>query len=579
MLSGGLVTAIAPTAIDMDKNNTNNDLGGIYEQVEKMQEVLPRLSSINYKLNIDLTNNTDNSTQLDENNLNDTDIDNSSIEDETIDENITSDINNDNITADINSDNNTDANISFSTTDSNGNEINLNNDETINYLNETLNQTNLEYEELKITLSNAIKDTMDYLDAYKNGEQTLTNEQKIYIKEQTNSIKFLAETLEDLSEDVICCIDGCEDCDDEDFETSAGRYLTTINELESRINALNNAIASLQFINNIGNPFFNPNYIMYARYYNDQNNNTNENNDINGNTDLIIDDDATMEVDDNDLDNNQSTDSVENDQSTQDNAQSESNSSSETNEEDDKPTTFGLKSNIDTYAPTKRNIDTFFNTALYNNEYMNGYGYGYGMPYGYGNGYGMPYGAGFGQGYGRELNSNLINRNELEQQENSTSNTNSFANIENETSQDEIKKPKKIHAKRARNIDTYNNTTIKSNINTMGESKISRFFKEKFNNLRNKVKKQKQSIKDTSETEHSPIKDNTSDDNINKRLSQNDNVDNDIDNSKLNIDNAIDTNIDNNLNNSNENSDMVSDSTQQSPTPNHEKDVKAKKEY
>ena len=53
MLSGGLVAAITPTAIDMDKTE-NNDLGAIYEQVEKMQEALPKLSRINYKLNIDL---------------------------------------------------------------------------------------------------------------------------------------------------------------------------------------------------------------------------------------------------------------------------------------------------------------------------------------------------------------------------------------------------------------------------------------------------------------------------------------------------------------------------------------------
>ena len=175
-LSGGLMASIAPTAIKID-NQSNNDLGQIQESVEKMQNIMPKLSRINYKLNIDLdtTNPTNNDNSLT---------------------------------------GNTNDNVTFSTSDDDGNETNLNKQETINYLNQTFEQANSEYEQLKATLTTAIKNTMDYLESYKNGETTLTNEQKIYIKEHTNSIKFLAETLEDLSEDVICAID-CKDCDED----------------------------------------------------------------------------------------------------------------------------------------------------------------------------------------------------------------------------------------------------------------------------------------------------------------------------------------------------------------------------
>ena len=340
---------------------------------------------------------------------------------------------------------------------------------------------------------------MDYLDAYKNGETSLSNEQKVYIKEQANCIKFLAETLEDLSEDVICCIDGCENCND-DFEKTAGQYLSLINNLETRINALNSAISSLQFINNISNPFFfraNPNHIIYGYHYNSNEqesdqyiyNNLDENNDNqninNTENNNITNQDNNLTEDLNDENKDETIVEVEND-----NVDDTSN--------EDKPTTFGLKSNIDTYAPTKRNIDTFFNTALYNNEYNRYGGYGYGMPYG---GYGMPYGGGFGNPYGanylnpynQELNSNLINRNELDKQNESPSITNTSATIETKN-EDKNKTSKSFKTKRIKpnkNIDTFTQTTVNSNVNTMGESKISNFFKQKFNGLRDKIRRQK----------------------------------------------------------------------------------------
>lgn len=448
-LSGSVLGAVGLTAITPNIDNTNKDIGGIYANITKMQNAIPKLSSIN-RLNIELTNDT----------LSDT---------------------SNGVNVDASADNTTNDNISFATTDENGQQVNLTKEDSLEYLNETLNQTNMEYENLKNTLKQAIQDTMEYLDKYKNGEIELTNEQKIYIKEHSNSIKFLAETLEDLSEDIICCIDGnCNECDDD----TIGDYIKTIGDLETRIYTLQNAISSLQFINNLSNPYFNSGVYAYGNMYNlhpnynDQSNSQDNEDNNSGSTEADTTNNVNSETDSNSVTNNteNNVSSIEVDEQTE--------------TADDKPTTFGLKSNIDTYAPTNRNIDTFFNTALLDkNYYGGGYG-GYGMPYGYSGGYGYMNGAyQFNNPY-NEINSNLINRNQIEQN-NQTNPVNSVANIENNDTN--TKPAKKRRIKRAKNVDTYKGATIKSNINTMGESKISQFFKDKFNNLRNKVRKQKNS--------------------------------------------------------------------------------------
>lgn len=574
MLSGGLVGSISATAIDFDKDK-HSDLGNIYEQVERMQQALPRLSRINYKLNIDLNEDNIEKNNYEQDLLNeDTDI-SEAIEDVN---NIVND--NTNLNNDIDEtllENNVDtykedANISFVTSDENGNEVILTEEETINYLDQTLNQTNIEYEQLKTTLSNAIKDTMDYLDAYKNGETTLTNEQKIYIKEHTNSIKFLAETLEDLSEEVICCIDDC--CpDDTDFEETASKYLSVINDLETRINALNNAIASLQFVNNIGNPLFfamGPNHMLYG-YHNFNNTDKQypetsiEDEDYDNTTDI---EDIDSNLESNNTDSQQS----ENNDTNNDNTVTDDDTAS-ANVEDDKPTTFGLKSNIDTYAPTNRNIDTFFNTALYNrNDYMNGYGYG--APYGGGYGYGMPYNQGFyGNPYGHMgANSNMINRDSIESQPTDTNSDSSSLEKDNKK---DIKKPKKIRSKRTSNIDTYNDVTIQSNINTMGESKISKFFSEKLNNLRKKIRKQKDNINNNLPSDNQDkLLDDTQNTDLNSEI-----VDNNIINSE-NTDlanmNELQNNTDTSLPNVKENieKDFYSN-IDNTIIPKQEKEIKA----
>lgn len=439
-LTGGALGCIAPTALRFDSPNSCNDLVDMYECVSNLQPIQFKLPQINRKLNITTS---------------------------------TSEGEND---------------VTFTTHTEDGEEQELNNDETLTYLNSTLEQVNSEYEHLRETLTKAIKETMDYLDKAKEND-SLTNEQKIYIKEHANSIKFLAETLENLSEDVLCCVDGIE-CDDCDTEEMTAEYLKIINGLEERINVLQNSLNSLQLINGIANPYFNrphncsPNTIIYGLKYGKRPS-------IKADSDLDINQDNVVnEVNEQD---NEDT-AVESNQSGQDGNEMDEQDSIEENAEDNYKT-FNLKSNIDTYAPTKRNIDTFFNTALLDDEYGYGnmYGYGYGMPYGnmmY-NGYGNPYG---NMAYG-EYNSNLVNRKVLE--DNQTQIPQTSANVEKpeETPMADTNKARDKF-KRVSNIDTYSGTTIKSNINSMGESKISRFIKDKFNSMKNKVRNKRQQTED-----------------------------------------------------------------------------------
>ena len=465
-LTGGVISAIIPTTLKIENKSTCNDLAKIYEDVTNMDEIKPRQSRINYKLNIDTNSSSSNE------------------------------------------------NVSFGTENENGEQKPLTDNETLSYLDATLEEVSSEYNLLKDTLTKAIKDTMDYLDNAKENN-TLTNEQKIYLKEHTNSIKFLAETLEDLSEDVLCCIDGV-DCEKDDMKEITAKYLKTIDNLEDRINALQNSLNSLQLMNGISNPYFYatynypPNHIVYGLRYGKRDNSHNsqigENNQNDENSNNESDAENNQTSNDN-ADNEQSDteNSADNQQQTQNNEDTNSNQHTDTNAQVGKDSedykTFNLKSNIDTYAPTRRNIDTFFNTALLDNEYGYGYGnggmYGYGMPYGMGYGnmggyYGNPYGNMGYEGY----NSNMINRKTLEENAQNNYMPNSpTANVEQPEeidSNNQNKPSKKPRVKRTSNIDTYNQATVKSNINSMGESRISKFFKEKFSSIKNKVRNKKQ---------------------------------------------------------------------------------------
>jgi hypothetical protein len=119
---------------------------------------------------------------------------------------------------------------------------------------------------------------------------------------------------------VICCIDGCENCeDDEQFEIATRNYISAIHSLESRIDALQQSLYSIQFINLIGSPYFYAGYRFTPnRVYNtDKDNNVNniDNESITPSTDNSFSENnsSTVEEDstEKDTDNNTNLDDNE----------------------------------------------------------------------------------------------------------------------------------------------------------------------------------------------------------------------------------------------------------------------------
>jgi hypothetical protein len=129
-----------------------------------------------------------------------------------------------------------------------------------------------------------------------------------------------------------------------------------------------------------------------------------------------------------------------------------------------------------------------------------------------------------GNPYANGLNSNLVNRSVL--QNNTTidkcENCGSVSNVDN--ADNSTNKTKKYRAKRAKNIDTYSDITVQSNINTMGDSKISKFFKEKFVNLRNKIKNRRD-VKDQNNTHETINADQLNPDQYSSNNSQTNEID------------------------------------------------------
>lgn len=472
--------------------------------------------------------------------------------------------------------------------------------ETINYLNDNLQQTNLEYQTLRETLIDAINETGEYLKKYQESKQELTEQEKLYIKEQSNNIKYLSNTLTRLNQEVIDCIDGCSDC--EDCESLTNMYLLTIRNLESQIQALQTALISVQGINRtfMFNGYGPTNDIVYGLQFrrlplsptkpesntnnnlqtdtpeqdNQQNDqlNTSNNNDLNTDFNQLNKDkkddlnninqaetNPELDIDTNDNIQNQAnveslsqdtnTNNIEKDTRdiTTNNVQQDNNgidnninqtdcddidspesldlsnpegqtyntelnitdNQENSNEEEvstdsiengdldsdyniDTMNNFGIKPNVDTYGPTNKNIDTFFNTALIDNDFM------YGGGNGFNGGYGIPYGQ-MGYGYNNyNRGFNYMNHNQVADNGFNMPSYNTKDNYNNSLPTN----PNNKRQKHSKNVDTYTETTIESNVNTMGESKLARFFKNKFQNFKNKLRERKNKDSSTYEFPH-----------------------------------------------------------------------------
>lgn len=295
------------------------------------------------------------------------------------------------------------------------------------------------YDEIKEEIEELINDSKKLAETCKNSENLLNDEQKLNIENKTEEINTLLMNVKENIKDLSCCLTG--DCENLDNEIKA-YYFNEILKLNNKINILQSAMQMYS------NPMFrfyqNPYSNVYGfSYYYSPNQ----------------DEQLKSETDNESLENEETTD----------------------NQNTVNKNTFNLPNNLDTYGPTRRNIDTFFNTALFDDAMFNNYGpYGYNMPYnnfGY-TGYNM-------NGYGNFNNSNYLNKNTIKDNQP----TNTPLTVESSDSNNDSILPEELEKKRpkfAKNIDTYTGKTFDGNVNSMTGMKITDYLKQKFNKWFNK---------------------------------------------------------------------------------------------
>lgn len=317
----------------------------------------------------------------------------------------------------------------------------------------------IEYSETFNEINTNLSSALDMLeDIYENLKNTEGEEGELAeIKTSVDEINQMIMNLKSETKEISCLINPDECCDDLEMN----EFFEAIRKLEHRIDVLQSAFSNLNLGNGMtpyltfyNNPYANVYGYNYRFYKTPQTDNEENNSNI--------------------LEENKE---VTNENSTEAKAK------------------FGdinLSSNIDTYGPKDRNIDTFFNTALIDD---NMYGYGaYGIPYG-GN-WGGPYSYGGDvNGYGYNSNNGYRNENNARTENNQNNNTN-VDTINKEKSVGDIEKepPKKV--KFAKNIDTYLDENIAGNIDSMRDMKVTDYLKAKINNLFRKNKPTSEQVND-----------------------------------------------------------------------------------
>lgn len=332
-----------------------------------------------------------------------------------------------NQTTDTNTDNNT-------TTEQ---IIDIDNISTLYSLTEDINSYTEQYLTLKTNISSAIKETENLISKVKSGEIKLTAEQRMMISNQSKQLRQLSKDLSrstsllnlelvDLNELMRSNVD---------TDVLTLKYLAVLNNLTDGNNMLENGLSSLMLINHMfnanGEKTISNGKLIYGFKKKDEPAEIKE-----------------FEIKDGEIK-----------ETTIDNNNNEMPKTTEANEE--KLTDNNkLQTNTDTYGNNYKNIDSFFNTALLDNQFMYG-----------GNGFGMN---GFNGTYNPYVYNNMTNQNN----ENTAQNNN--INNQNKTTNKDKKKFTK-------NIDTY-----KSN----GKTTLSTKFKHFKDNLkRNKQKIKKPSFK------------------------------------------------------------------------------------
>lgn len=331
------------------------------------------------------------------------------------------------------------------------NDDNLKNISTLYYLTADVDNECNNFCKLKQELNNAILETQNLIDKVYNNEISLTNEQKMFLTEQSSQLKNLGKKLSNATTELAFSVNdiGKISAVDGNLNQLALKYMLVLDNLNAGNEMLENSLYSLNMINQLMRmsapiPGNNQGRILYGFQQN------NEKPII---RDYLIDKDG--KISENKTDDTQTTDNEQN---------SDSNS-----EKTENTATPWLTPNIDTYGNFMSNIDTFYNTALlnrYNGFGRNGFGYGYG---GFGGGFGVPgiYGYNYpnmmpNNGYANSnLNNTLNNTNQNNQQnknDNTTESINPMLNTQDNQRQNISKqKQNKKKFKIVKNIDTFKN--------------------------------------------------------------------------------------------------------------------------
>lgn len=274
----------------------------------------------------------------------------------------------------------------------------------------------------------------------------------------------------------------CDDCNNHNF---LYHFMRDINfKIMDLQNAYNSLFANNQMVYSYS-PYSNPNANIYGYYYSIYPK-YNESNEQNSNLDDIINepslDESLEETTENS--NEEELDNINEKEELDDTSSDGLNTKKTTTNSSNKKNGW-LVPNIDTYGPRYRNIDTFFNTALLDDDMLEGYnnGFGYPMPYMYGNAYWN------NDDYEFNSNNGYFNPNFVNDNSNNMNNGNNFSQTANTTNIDgnqalnDLTPPEQSNPKRkkfAKNIDSYKDKTMDANVNTMGGIKVTDYLKNKF---------------------------------------------------------------------------------------------------
>lgn len=313
-----------------------------------------------------------------------------------------------------------------------------------------------EFSELKEEISSAIYETENLINKIKNNEIELSREQRMFLTEQSCQLKSLGKQLSNVTNELSYNLSDLKTLlnqDDIDTDSLSLKYLIMLDNLLSSNQMLQNSLNSINLMNQMmfARSNMNPNNRGRILYGFQQNN-----------EDPIIKD---YIVDENgELIENKTNEEV---------APSETENSEQANADTIKTSKF--TPNIDTYRNQNSNIDTFFNTALLDNEFMFG-NRGYGG-FGYGN-YGN-YNPNFQPYYNNYPNQNYNNNTQ-------------YSNNEKQHTQNIETKKKSKKFKINKNIDTYKDDktpSLKTRFSNIKQSVVGFFnkFKPKDERIQNPV--------------------------------------------------------------------------------------------